>query len=176
MTLRMYTGFPSNSSSIRDEQSKFLAKHAPNECYQIINSQHQRKESSTNPTLYVEDAGESVDPLMELSKTPSHNLQEDHLGSVDLAAKVTRLEAKLLARNAEVHELRIVNENLKENCKILCFDTIKNHDDIRFFTGLPIASVFVRVTELVNEKTSSCHSSLTSNGHVLIVFKRFCLN
>ena len=77
------------------------------------------------------------------------DLHAEHVVSEDLAAKVVRLETELMARNAEVHELRAVNKKLEENSKKFCFDTIKNDNDIRFFIGLPTASVFLWVTDLV---------------------------
>ena len=81
-----------------------------------------------------------------------------------------------MARNAEVHELRVVSKKLEENSKkLFCFDAIKNDDHIRFFTGLPTTGVFFWVTDLVVDKASSCHSSLTSNDHVLIVLMRLRL-
>ena len=102
-------------------------------------------------------------------------MHAEHLVAEDLVAKVTRLEAELMARNAEVHELRAANKNLEENSKTFCFDAIKNDDDLRFFTGLPTAGVFLWVAGLVADKASSFHSSLTSNEHVLIVLMRLCL-
>jgi len=80
-----------------------------------------------------------------------------------------------MARNAEVHELRAVNKKLEEASKKFCFDAIKNDDDIRFFKGLSTAGVFLWVTDLVADKAFSCHSSLKSNDHVLIVLMRLCL-
>ena len=94
------------------------------------------------------------------------DLHAEHLVAENLAAKVIRLEEELMARNAEVHESKAVSKKLEENSKKFCFDAIKNDDDIRFFTGLPTAGVFLWVTEFVAEKASSCHSSLTSNDHV----------
>ena len=121
--------------------------------------------------LAVEDDAEAMGhSLME-----PDDLHAEHVVADDLVAKVIRLEAELMARNAEVHELRAVNKKLEENSKKFCFDAIKNDDDIRFFTGLPTAGVFLWVTALVADKASSCHSSLTSNDHVLIVLMRLRL-
>ena len=142
------------------------------ERHKIICSKLQSNDSSCkNPILAVEDDAEAIDhSLME-----TDDLHAEHLVAEDLAAKVIRLEAELMARTAEVHELRAVSKKLEESSKRFCFDAIKNDDDIRFFTGLPTAGVFLWVTDLVADKASSCHSSLMSNDHVLIVLRRLHL-
>jgi len=92
------------------------------------------------------------------AKAMNHSLMEpddlyaEHLVAEDLVAKVTRLEAELIARNAGVHEVRAANKKLEEDSKKFCFDAIKNDDDIRFFTGLPTAGVFLWVADLVADK------------------------
>ena len=72
--------------------------------------------------LPVEDDAEAMGhSLME-----PDDLHAEHVVADDLVAKVIRLEAELMARNAEVHELRAVNKKLEENSKKFCFDAIKN--------------------------------------------------
>lgn len=105
-----------------------------------------------------------------------HEIQEVTESNSDELSKVASLEAELLARNTELHKLREENAQLRMKNRNFCFSEIKGADDlVRFYTGLPSASVFIWVTNLVMGKVASCHSSLTSCDHVLIIFMRLRL-
>ena len=124
----------------------------------ICSTLHSNDSSCKSPMLAVEDGAEAMDH----SVIEPSDLHAEHLVAEDLAAKVIRLKAELMARDAEVYELRAVYKKLEENSKKFCFDAIKNDDDIRLFTGLPAAGVLLWVTDLLDDKASSCHSSLKS--------------
>ena len=140
--------------------------------YARIQAKRAKRDKSERQEMISEPASASLDATDEVLT----EIQEEMASNKDELSKTASLEAELLARNTELHKLREQNAQLQEKNRNFCFNEIKGADNlVRFYTGLPSAGVFIWVTDLVVGKVPSCHSSLTSCDHVLVIFMRLRL-
>lgn len=119
----------------------------------------------------IPDLGEEEQGVACIS-SEIHAEQDDSFMEISRYKEIINsLQRELKEKKDEIDGLKGLNE-----ANIFGFNKIKVSDKlIQFYTGLPTRDVFEWVCNLCDRKVKSCHSSLSTYDHVLLVLMKLRL-